>query len=108
MLQSNPLSLDLAMDDTEHEYDDVKVVLGRVPPRPTGFNTTPGAIPRYGAEGEIDTTPCPAYVAITKPVHLETDYDVIPKAIPTSGTKEEAGTTPCPATKGSSIHLETI
>jgi hypothetical protein len=108
MVQSNPLALDLKMDDTEHEYEDVKVVLGRLPARPTGFSTTYGATPRSATEGEISITPCPAYVATTKPVHLETEHDVIPEAIPTLGTKEEASTTPCPGTKGSLIHLETV
>jgi hypothetical protein len=86
MVQSNPLALNLAMDDTEHEYEDVNVVLGRLPARPTGFNITPGAIPRSDTEGEIDTSPCPAYVATTKSVHLETEYEVI---IPTSVTNED-------------------
>jgi hypothetical protein len=86
MVQLNPLALNLAMEDTEHEYEAVNVVLGRLPARPTGFNLTPGAIPRSGTEGEIDTTPCPAYVATTKSVHLETEHEV---TIPTSGTNED-------------------
>jgi hypothetical protein len=98
VVQLNPVPL--AMEEPPHEYEDINVVLGRLPTRPPEFNTT---TPRSGTEVEIGTTPCAAYVATTKPVHLETEYDEI---IPRSGAKEEVSTVPFPATTGV-IHMET-
>jgi hypothetical protein len=91
MVQLNPLAL--VMDDTHHDYEDINVVLGRLPPRPSEFNITPKAIPRSDTKEEIGTDPCPAYEATTKPVHLEPEYEMmISGAIDTGESVQESTT----------------